>query len=332
MQVPVVGSGMVRVGVLLPLSGPYKETGKSFLEAIQLALFEQKPENIELFIEDTHGDAAQTVTGFRQLIQRGVDIILGPIFTNEIKDLNYFSFPVPIISFSNNISYMRENFYIFGYNPWQQAEQLLNYVHIKNPGNIALIVSPGSFGDYMTKFVAEKNLNIALYTFEKDHQQQQSLFRKIQRLGYPNIWVPEGGLAGISIVGQMRFTLPEATFQLLGSDAWEDALIIKDPSYRGGWYAGPYSNQRQMFTSQYSKAYGHVPSRLASMAYDAMSLVIALNTRGFASEILTAPSGFKGVDGYFRLFPNGSVERSFSILEMRGGGKIKVLQASQPFI
>ncbi len=319
----------LRVGVLLPLSGPYKKTGESLLNAIILSVFDNQADNIELFIEDTKGDAEEAIMGLRQLLEYGAEVVLGPIFTTEIKNLRYYACPVPILSFSNNTDFMREHFYTLGYSPAQQAIQLLNYVHKTHPGETALILSPSDFGEYITKLVVEQNWPIALYTYSKDHKAQQSIFQKIKNKKYENVWVPEGGVVGISIVGQMRFSLPDVDFQLLGSDAWEDSMIIKDPSYKGGWYAGPHSKHRQTFMQNYQKQYGTPPSRLSSIAYDALSLIIALSAQGdFDSRKLVIPGGFKGMDGFFRLMPNGSVERSFSILEMRGGGKIKVLQPS----
>ena len=41
---------ILKIGVLLPLSGKFQDTGQSFLKAIQLALFDIGNENIKIYI------------------------------------------------------------------------------------------------------------------------------------------------------------------------------------------------------------------------------------------------------------------------------------------
>jgi branched-chain amino acid transport system substrate-binding protein len=60
--------------------------------------------------------------------------------------------------------------------------------------------------------------------------------------------------------------------------------------------------------------------RLASLSYDAVTLALSLaaNPAGqrFTPEKLTRSSGFAGVDGLFRLRPDGTCERGLAILEV----------------
>ena len=51
---------ILKVGVLLPLSGEFQEIGKSFLKAIQLALYEISNENIKVYPKDSKGNALDT--------------------------------------------------------------------------------------------------------------------------------------------------------------------------------------------------------------------------------------------------------------------------------
>jgi hypothetical protein len=58
-------------------------------------------------------------------------------------------------------------------------------------------------------------------------------------------------------------------------------------------------------------------------AYDAVSLAVSLsgNPPGSATPTtLTRGSGFAGVDGLFRLLPDGTSERGLAILEVRAYG------------
>src|SRR5690606_28209101 len=98
---------------------------------------------------------------------------------------------------------------------------------------------------------------------------------------------------------------------------------------------------RKPFEDLYAKTYGEPPPRIASLAYDAagMAAVIArahAETRAearvragggtdnpavainpYTVDALTAPNGFAGVDGIFRLTPSGVVERELAVMEVR---------------
>jgi len=69
--------------------------------------------------------------------------------------------------------------------------------------------------------------------------------------------------------------------------------------------------------------------RIASLAYDATALaaVIAKTTPlpDYSRDMLANPNGFIGVNGLFRLNPDGVAERVFAILEVEKKG-IRVLQ------
>ena len=51
---------ILRVGVLLPLSGEFQGIGESFLKAIQLALYDISNEDIKIYPKDTKGNALNT--------------------------------------------------------------------------------------------------------------------------------------------------------------------------------------------------------------------------------------------------------------------------------
>ena len=89
------------------------------------------------------------------------------------------------------------------------------------------------------------------------------------------------------------------------------------------------------FVARYSKTYGSTPPRIASLGYDAVSLAVSLSPnppgQRYTSAQLTRPSGFSGVDGLFRLLPDGTCERGLAILEVREGGPQVIDPAPRAF-
>jgi len=48
---------ILKVGILLPLSGEFQDIGESFLKAIQLALYDISNEHIKIYPKDSKGNA-----------------------------------------------------------------------------------------------------------------------------------------------------------------------------------------------------------------------------------------------------------------------------------
>jgi ABC-type branched-subunit amino acid transport system substrate-binding protein len=129
--------------------------------------------------------------------------------------------------------------------------------------------------------------------------------------------------------------LTSARVQYIGTGQWDYPNIGSEKALVGGWYPAPDPKGWSGFTQRYAKTYGAVPPRLASLAYDAVSLAVSLsqNPQGerYASAQLTRSSGFAGIDGLFRLLPDGTCERGLAILEVHEGGPVVIDPAPSSF-
>ncbi len=123
--------------------------------------------------------------------------------------------------------------------------------------------------------------------------------------------------------------------KLMGLAGWDYVGVGKEPALAGGWFAAPDPKGWQDFTRRYVETYGDVPPRLASLAYDAISLAISLSSnpggQHFAATELTRASGFQGIDGLFRLRPDGTAERGFAVMEVQKYGNHVIDAAPSSF-
>ena len=69
-------SSTVRIGLLVPLSGPNEKLGRSMLNAAQMALFDFSDSHFELLIFDTLGTSEGALEAARFAIEDGVSVIL----------------------------------------------------------------------------------------------------------------------------------------------------------------------------------------------------------------------------------------------------------------
>ncbi len=71
---------------------------------------------------------------------------------------------------------------------------------------------------------------------------------------------------------------------------------------------------------------GVKPSRLDSFGFDAANLAIGMiHSSKSPAEYLLSPSGYHGLDGLFRLRPNGTSERALEMVELNGTGTPRVM-------
>ena len=103
-------SEVLKVGLLAPLTGEYKELGNSLLYSLQLALEEINDENILIIPRDTgFKDKKKLNTAIQEIISKGANVIIGPISNEDFTEVKKYS-DVTFISpsnirpeFSNNI-------------------------------------------------------------------------------------------------------------------------------------------------------------------------------------------------------------------------------------
>ena len=112
----------------------------------------------------------------------------------------------------------------------------------------------------------------------------------------------------------------------MGFSGWATGQL-EDEIAQGGWYAGVSPDLVERFNSKYSGAYGSEPPRIASLAYDAVSLASGLARKGdFSTTAITDAAGFQGQNGLFRFRQDGLIERGLAILEMTANGPEVVAQ------
>lgn len=171
------------------------------------------------------------------------------------------------------------------------------------------------------------------------HLQLEDLSRRetFGELPYDAVLMPEGGIKLRSLAPLLPyFDVDPREIRFLGTGLWDDPQLGQEPPLVGGWYAAPTPGGWNAFAKRFEKVYGHSPRRIASLAYDGISLAAALaainNDRPFTAQTLTNADGFLGIDGIFRLNANGMNERGLAVLEIRRRKNRLVTEAPDSFV
>lgn len=154
-------------------------------------------------------------------------------------------------------------------------------------------------------------------------------------LGFDAILVPDEGTRLKSVASLLPYYGVDTTqVKVLGTMLWHDSRLGEEPVFIDAWYPVPPAETFRIFDERYRSLFKAKPSRIASLAYDSMALVAVLGQQGvfaFTSQVLTNPSGFAGVDGIFRLLPDGTAERGYAVMAIERQGAREIDPAPLTF-
>lgn len=336
--------GPAKVGLLLPLSGNNAGLGQAMLQASEMALFESGSDNLSLEVRDTE-QAGGTAAASQQLVDAGVQMVLGPIFAQAVAQAAPAArnAQIPMISFSTDRSVAGNGVYVMGILPQLQVDRVVRYAATRGFKRVAALVPDTAFGRAVTGQLQQTLLQTggALSTIEFYPPGTSDFSPFLQRLGaakgsFDALLIPEGGDVLHMVTPLLSYYgIDQTTVHLLGTSLWNDQTLLREPALVGGLFAAPANEAWTGFANRYRSSYGAQPPRIASIAYDATLLAAALtrdpNHPRIDDTVLTTPDGFSGIDGIFRFRPDGTVERGLAVFEIQNGAFGTVDPAPQTF-
>jgi ABC-type branched-subunit amino acid transport system substrate-binding protein len=335
----------LKIGLVLPLGG-FDQTAviaKGMKQATEMALFEAERADIQLIVKDDKGTAEGAQAATEEAIKEGAEVIIGPLLARAVPGAAAAARPagIPVLSFSNDRSVAGNGVYTLGFSPEQDADRVVDYATRNGKQRFAVLVPDDGYGrvigDAFKEAVNRAGGTIA--AFESYPAGANAMIGPSRRIveaakageaaGNPidAVFLP----GGPDVLPQLGPLLTYSGFdagrvKLLGSGAWDFATIGANEAFVGGWYASPDPQGWRGFQARFAKAFGQVPPRVASIAYDAMGIAIALSRESgdkrFTTANLTRSGGFPGVDGTVRLTASGTAERGLAILEVQKVGTI----------
>ena len=138
-----------KVGLLLPLTGPYAALGESLFNAVQLALNDHAGEDFTLLVEDTSGTPEGALGAMGRALDGGARLILGPLFGASVAAgaPDARALGVPVIAFSNDLTVAGDGVYLLGQPPGPQAARVIDYASRQGLRRFAALVPRNGYGD-----------------------------------------------------------------------------------------------------------------------------------------------------------------------------------------
>jgi len=325
--------GKVKVAILLPLTGRNAALGKAMLNAAQQAVFDAGDDRFELMPQDTGDNDGNAETAARRALVEGAQLIIGPLFAAKVpmvRDAAQNS-GVNILTLSNDTSLAGNGVYVMGFAPGAQVDRIVRYAASRGLRHFAALIPGNPYGALAAE-AFKRSVNqaggtvVAVETYDPAKHDATAHIANLasQRDHIDALFLPMGGNDLVQIamqLGNAGFDNNQA--RLLGTGLWDTQDLGRQSAFLdSGWYAAADPAARQSFITTYKSANGSEPPRIVTLAYDATALAAVLEKRGghFGAEDLTNPNGFIGLDGIFRLTPQGLTERGLAVLTVTTEG------------
>ena len=148
---PPPTAGQIKVGVLLPLSGPNAGLGQAMLEAAQLALFTTAAEKLTLVPRDTAG-AGGAAGAARSAVADGATLLLGPLLAPEVEAVRPIAAEarINVIAFATQTQVAGGNVFLMGFLPRQEVAREVSFARERGLSRFGALAPSTPYGRLMT--------------------------------------------------------------------------------------------------------------------------------------------------------------------------------------
>jgi len=347
-QPTAVGSGSVRVGLILPLSaaGNAGLAAQSMKNAAEMALAEFQNPNIQLLIKDDAGTPQGSQAGAQQAVDEGAEIILGPLFALSVPAAAQVarSRGISVIAFSTDSTVAGRGVYLLSFLPESDVNRIIDYAAGTGKRSFAALLPENAYGNVVEvafqQAVSRRGGRVAAFQkYTGDRNQMAGPAQQIAQAlpTSDSLFLADDGDSLTAVVDALTAARANLrAVQLLGTVLWDSPRVFSNPALQGGLYAAPDPSGFRAFAARYRTRHGQEPVRTATLAYDAVALIAALaRTQGpqrFSTDVLTNTSGFAGIDGLFRFRVDGTNERGLAVMRVTSSGGQVAAAAPKTFV
>ena len=159
---------VLKVGLIVPLTGKDQEIGKSVLNSVRLALSKINDELIEIFPMDNNSSPEKTLLAAKKLEAEGIKIVIGPIFHKNLVYLDEIQ-NIIFLSLSNKIKSVPNNVITIGINADSQIKTIINVLKEEKLKKTIVLIPRSNFEDELKTALANSKHNfLNIYSYDVD--------------------------------------------------------------------------------------------------------------------------------------------------------------------
>ena len=154
---PPASSDVVRVALLVPLSGPNASLGQAMLNAAQQAAFAFSGPKFELLPHDTKGTPDGALTAAQIAIGDGAKLILGPLLSGSVEAVTPAAQAanVPVIAFSSDRTVAADGVWVMGFLPSVEVRRVVTHAARQGITTFAALAPSTTYGRTVVQALEE---------------------------------------------------------------------------------------------------------------------------------------------------------------------------------
>ncbi len=306
-------NNVLKIGLLAPLSGEYKNLGNSLLYSLQMALEEIDDEKVFLIPRDSGYEEPEKLNNaVREIKSQGAKIIIGPInYTdfNEVKKFNDLVF----ISPSNINPDFQSNIISIGISLESQMIALMKFIKNKKKNKTVILLPKNQYTnlideklkklefknyrvfkynpdpkiltgeiEILTNYTQRKrNLKLRKKMFEdKDDEQSKRQLENLEQkytlgeVNFDSVLIIDFGNSLKSVLTSLVFTDVDQKKVLFTTvNQWFDESIFYENTVKKLYYPSVDYKEFKKYKDNYFKVFKNYPSEITILTYDALGLI-----------------------------------------------------------
>ena len=304
---------ILKVGLLAPLSGEFKELGNSFLYSLQLALDEINDDRVFIIPRDSGFKNKEKLnSAIADLKSQGVNIIVGPISHDEFKELKKFS-SITFISPSNIQPEFDGNIISIGISLESQLIALNKFIKKQKKNKTVIMFPSNKYSELienklknfdlenkkiykyspdpqvltgeievLTNYSQRKrNLELRKKIFEdKDDEESLKQLEKLEQLytlggvNFDSVIIIDFGNNLKSVLTSLVYTDVNQDEVLFTTvNQWFDESIFYENTIRSLYFPSVNYKEFKKYNKRYFKKFKTYPSEITILTYDALGLI-----------------------------------------------------------
>ena len=304
---------ILKVGLLAPLSGEYKELGISLLYSLQLALDEIDDKSVFIIPRDSGFNNKEKIEdAIKDIRSQGANIIIGPINYEDFKNVKKFN-DIIFISPSNIYPEFNDNIISIGISLESQLLALSKFVKKQKKTKTVIMFPKNQYSELIEKKLKKLNLqnskvfkyssNPEVLTGEieiltnysqrkknldmrkkmyEDKEDEQSIkqLEKLNQLytlgevNFDSVIIIDFGNNLKSVLTSLVYTDVNQDKVLFTTvNQWFDESIFYENTIRNLYYPSVNYKEFKRYNSSYFKKFKKYPNEITILTYDALGLI-----------------------------------------------------------
>jgi len=306
-------NNILKVGLLAPLSGEYKELGDSLLYSLQLALDEIDNKNVHIIPRDSgSNDKKKLNKAVQEIRSQGASIVIGPINNEDFDEVKKFNDMI-FISPSNINPEFQNNIISIGVSLESQMLALMKFIKKQKKNKTVILIPKNKYADLIENKLnkldlknykifkynsdpkiltgeieiltnysqRKKNLKYRKKMFEdkEDEQSKRQLERLKQKytlgdVNFDSVIIIDFGNSLKSVLASLVFTDVDQKKVLFTTvNQWFDESIFYENTVSSLYYPSVNYIEFKKYKDNYFKTFNNFPSEITILAYDAIGLI-----------------------------------------------------------